>query len=111
MISQFELKLIILKDIKKLDDKECAEILGISKREFRKNLLDIRNKLACAVVDNEEMIIYKEPEIIDEICDTKCTFRCATCSKIYEVDYTKEEIMCPLCMSKKIMSIEEIGHI
>lgn len=111
VISQLELKVIILKDVKNLSDKECANILNISKSEFRKLLFNTRKKIASSIIDNEEITIYKEPEIIEEICSTKCKFRCATCSKVYEINYTKEAIVCPLCGSEKIMKIEEMGNI
>lgn len=110
-ISQKELQVITLKDINNLSDNKCAKIMGISKSEFRKILSTIRSKIALTICEDDEIMLYKEPTIMEEECKTKCKFRCATCSKIYEIDYTKEEIMCPLCMSKKVMNIEDIGSI
>lgn len=110
-LSQLEKNVIKLKDIDKLKDKDCAEILGISKSEYKILLHLTRNKIANSITNDNEIVIHIEEEIIQEICETLCRFRCATCSKIYAIDYTKENIVCPLCGSSKIMKLEEMGKI
>ena len=111
IISQLELQVIMLKDLDNLADKDCAKEMGMTKSEYRKILKATRKKLTSAICENSEILICKEPEVIEEICSTKCKFRCATCSKIYEIDYTRECITCPLCGSNKVMKIEEAGDI
>ena len=44
-------------------------------------------------------------------CNTLCKFRCAVCGQIYKIDYTREYIKCPLCLSSKIMTNEEAGFL
>jgi DNA-directed RNA polymerase subunit RPC12/RpoP len=113
LITQDELKAIKLKDIDNLSDRDCAKIMGISKGEFKEIIGNMRKKIALEIskLSNDELknqVMFYTPKKEEE-CLTKCTFRCATCSKIYEIDYTKDEIICPSCMSRKVMGLEESG--
>ena len=80
-LTTIELKALELKDINNFNDKKCAI-----------NIIDIS--------------VNDEPK-----CTTLCKFRCAICGQIYEIDYTKEDIKCPLCLSSKIMTNEEAGFL
>lgn len=70
------------------------------KKDIKKKLDEINNKIAIEVVKNrndefEENIENKKENI--------CSFRCAICGKLYEIDYKNEKIQCPLCYSSKII--------
>lgn len=95
-----DIKLLELKYIKKLNDNKCAELLNISKKDVKKKINEINNKIAVEVVKN------KKDEFEESIENKKgniCLFRCAICGKLYEIDYKNEKIQCPLCYSSKII--------
>ena len=99
-LDNIDIKLLELKYINKLSDNKCAELLNISKKDIKKKLDEINNKIAIEVVKNrndefEENIENKKENI--------CSFRCAICGKLYEIDYKNEKIQCPLCYSTKII--------
>ena len=87
-LDNIDIKILELKYINKLSDNKCAELLNISKKDIKKKLDEINNKIAIEVVKKKENI---------------CSFRCAICGKLYEIDYKNEKIQCPLCYSSKII--------
>ena len=93
-LTTIELKALELKDINNFNDKKCASIMSISVKEYNDILNKAREKVTKALIDKDE-----------------CKFRCAVCGQIYEIDYTKEDIKCPLCLSSKIMTNEEAGFL
>ena len=108
-LTTIELKALELKDINNLNDKKCANIMDIDIKEYNNILNNARAKITKALIDGAEISII-EINLNDEPkCNTLCKFRCAVCGQIYEIDYTKEDIKCPLCLSSKIMTNEEAG--
>src|SRR5699024_4953646 len=108
-LTTIELKALELKDINNFNDKKCANIMDIDIKEYNNILNNARAKITKALIDGAEISII-EINLNDEPkCNTLCKFRCAVCGQIYEIDYTKEDIKCPLCLSSKIMTNEEAG--
>lgn len=108
-LTTIELKAIELKDINNFNDKKCANIMNIDTKEYNKILNNAREKITKALIYGNEISIIDINLNNNPKCNTLCKFRCAVCGQIYEVDYTKEDIKCPLCFSTKIMSNEEAG--
>lgn len=111
-INPLELKALILKDIKDLNDKNSSKEMNISIKEFEILLKSARKKITEALINGISIIVKDEKEIRpQDIITTLCTFRCATCGNIYTINYEKENIVCPLCFSTKVMTSEEAGFI
>lgn len=111
-ISPVELKALKLKNLKNLNDKNCAKEMNITVKDFNQIIKLAREKLTNALVNGKAIIVKDEKEINQEdIVTTICKFRCAICGNIYTINYEKEEIICPLCLSKEVMSSEDAGFI
>ena len=100
-----------IKDINNFNDKKCASIMSISVKEYNDILNKAREKVTKALIDKDEINIIDISVNEQPKCTTLCKFRCAVCGQIYEIDYTKEDIKCPLCLSSKIMTNEEAGFL
>ncbi len=108
-LTTIELKALELNDINKFNNKKCASIMGIEYKEYNDILSTAREKITRALIEGNEFEIIDINIKEEDKCKTLCKFRCAVCGQIYEVDYTKEEVQCPLCFSKKIMTNEDAG--
>lgn len=110
-LTTIELKALELKNINNFNDKKCASIINVDIKEYNNILNNAREKITKALIDGDEISIT-DISVNEEIkCNTLCKFRCAVCGQIYEIDYTKEDIKCPLCLSNKIMTNEEAGFL
>lgn len=110
-LTTIELKALELKNINNFNDKKCASIMSISVKEYNDILNKAREKVTKALIDKDEISIIDISVNEQPKCTTLCKFRCAVCGQIYEIDYTKEDIKCPLCLSSKIMTNEEAGFL
>ncbi len=110
-LTTIELKALELKDINNFNDKKCASIMNTDIKEYNNILKNAREKITKALIDGDEISIIDISVNNDPKCNTLCKFRCAVCGQIYEIDYTKEGIKCPLCLSSKIMTNEEAGFL
>ena len=110
-LTTIELKALELKNINNYNDKKCASIMNIEVKEYNNILTTARNKITKALINGYEINIIEIDTKKEPICNTLCKFRCAVCGQIYEIDYTKEDIKCPLCLSSKIMTNEEAGFL
>ena len=108
-LTTIELKALELKDINNFNDKKCASIMNTDIKEYNNILNHAREKITKALIDGDEISIIDISVNEQPKCNTLCKFRCAVCGQIYEIDYTKEDIKCPLCLSTKIMTNEEAG--
>lgn len=108
-LTTIELKALELKNINKFNDKKCANIMNIDVKEYNNILSSAREKLTKALINGYEISIIDISIDEKSKCNTLCKFRCAVCGQIYEIDYTSEDIKCPLCFSSKIMTCEEAG--
>ena len=110
-LTTIELKALELKDINNYTDKRCASLMKIDVKEYNNILNSAREKVTKAIIDGNEISIIDISISEEPKCTTLCKFRCAVCGQIYEIDYTKEDIKCPLCLSSKIMTNEEAGFL
>ena len=110
-LTTIELKALELKELNKFNDKKCANIMNIDTKEYNNILNNAREKITKALVYKYEIRIIDISSNDEPKCNTLCKFRCAVCGQIYEIDYTKEDIKCPLCLSSKIMNNEEAGFL
>lgn len=110
-LTTIELKALELKDINNFNDKKCASIMNTDIKEYNNILKNAREKITKALIDGDEISIIDISVNEQPKCNTLCKFRCAVCGQIYEIDYTKEDIKCPLCLSSKIMTNEEAGFL
>lgn len=110
-LTTIELKALELKDINNFNDKKCASIMNTDIKEYNNILKNAREKITKALIDGDEISIIDISVNEQSKCNTLCKFRCAVCGQIYEIDYTKEDIKCPLCLSSKIMTNEEAGFL
>ena len=110
-LTTIELKALELKNINNFNDKKCASIMSISVKEYNNILNKAREKVTKALIDTDEINIIDISVNEQPKCSTLCKCRCAVCGQIYEIDYTKEDIKCPLCLSSKIMTNEEAGFL
>lgn len=110
-LTTIELKALELKNISKFNDKKCASIMDIDIKEYNNILNNAREKITKALIYKYEISII-DISINEQIkCNTLCKFRCAVCGQIYKIDYTREYIKCPLCLSSKIMTNKEAGFL
>ena len=98
-----------------INHEEVCRLLEDGKNATRDDVLKIlnkaREKVTKALIDKDEINIIDISVNEQPKCSTLCKFRCAVCGQIYEIDYTKEDIKCPLCLSSKIMTNEEAGFL
>ncbi len=102
-ITNLELEIIKLIDIKKYSISRCSEELKISKKEVKKNLNSVREKIVNGLLNEESFEIEKLEIKEEEKEENICKFRCSVCGKIYSVNYKNGSIICPLCFSSKVM--------
>ena len=111
-ISPVELKALKLKNLKKINEKKCAKEMNLTTKEFKNIIYSVDKKIAKALTEGISIIIKDEKEINPEdVVTTICKFKCAVCGNIFTINYEKDEIICPLCLSSKVMTSEEAGFI
>lgn len=111
-ISPVELKALKLKNLKKINEKKCAKEMNLTTKEFENVISSVEIKITKALIEGISIIIKDEKEIDPEdVVTTICKFKCAVCGNIFTINYEKEEIICPLCLSSKVMTSEEAGFI
>lgn len=111
-ISPIELNALRLKNIKNLNEKKCAKEMNLTTKEFKNIIYSVDKKITKALTEGISIIIKDEKEIYPEdIVTTICKFKCAICGNIFTINYKKDEIICPLCLSSKVMTSEEAGFI
>lgn len=111
-ISPLELKILKLKNINNLNEKKCAKEINLTTKEFEKIIISLNKKIAKALIEGKPIIITDEKYIDPkDIVTTICKFKCAICGSIFTVNYKKDKIICPLCLSSNVMTSEEAGFI
>lgn len=93
-----ELEAIKLKDIRNLDQNECAQVMGLSRQTFQRLLLSARQKIASALVEGRIILIQGGNFMLKNR-----VFECLSCGNIWEVEPCTAggkhgyEIACPKC--------------
>lgn len=105
-----ELEAVRLKDIRCLEQTECAVEMRVSRPTFQRILQSARTKIASALVEGRPIIIkggnYMVKNRVFECQDCKYTWEVAPCSEGGKHGY---EIPCPKCGSFKKIKINEDG--
>ncbi len=103
-LSKYEVLALKLRDLYNLEEEICATQMNLGTKEFKILILETRKKVYNAII-NGDLIIVEEDivEIIEPKSKSICKFRCGVCGVIYEIDYKKDDIKCPLCYSSKVM--------
>ncbi len=102
-----EFEALRLKDVKGLEQVECAAQMGLSRPTFQRILQAARYKVATALVEGRAIIIKGGNFIMKNR-----VFECMDCQHIWEVAPCTEggkhgwEISCPKCGSMKKSKVE-----
>ena len=107
-LNKREIEAIKLRDIKALKPKACAKKMNLKIDEFENILNNARYKIANEIYENNCIKVVIEDDISQDNT-LYFTFRCAVCGTIYKVDGYEDKILCPLCLSNKVMSAKEAG--
>ncbi|QJA07822.1 DUF134 domain-containing protein [Romboutsia sp. CE17] len=112
-LSKDEIEAINLMDAQGFSKKKASKKMGISQKDFEKIINEARKKVAKFLSEgNTIKVTVKEENITveEDLSEIKaCKFRCATCGYIYYVKYEFQDIICPKCNSKKVMTSEDAG--
>jgi len=89
-----ELEAMRLKDIKGLNQEECAEKMQVSRQTFQNIIDSARKKVAIALVQGKAIHINGGNYTLG-----LCKFKCLNCGEIYTMNYDKGKYICPSCGS------------
>lgn len=92
-----ELEAIRLKDLLGLSQQACAERMGISRQTFQIIIDSARKKVAEALTEGLGIEIKG-----GDFTSNACKLKCNSCQSVYEVKYTKDRQVCPICNSQKV---------
>jgi predicted DNA-binding protein (UPF0251 family) len=108
-----ELEAVRLKDIKKLEQAECAAAMGLSRQTFQRVLQSARHKIAVALVEARTITIEGGYYVMKNR-----VFECVECKNVWEVEPCTEggkhgyEFACPNCGSMNKVKIENgVKHV
>jgi len=102
-----EIEAVRLKDMKGMEQAECAVLMGLSRPTFQRILQSARVKIATALVEGRTIIIRGGNYLMKNR-----VFECVECKHVWEVESCSEggkhgyEIACPKCGSMKKMKLE-----
>lgn len=96
-----EYEAIKLADYDGLNQKEAAEIMGVSRPTFARIYLDARKKIAKALVETREIITIYGHALFD-----KNWFQCNKCHSKFNMLNESDKKNCPLCDSRDFYSIQ-----
>ncbi|AYD39540.1 DUF134 domain-containing protein [Clostridium fermenticellae] len=99
-----ELEAIRLKDIKELNQEECAEKMKVSRPTFQNIIDSARKKVAMALTEGKAIRISG-----GYYTTNHCKFKCMDCGEVYEINYEHDKLACPSCGSKKVMCSKKTG--
>ena len=105
-----EMEAIRLKDLKGLEQAECAATMELSRPTFQRILQSARSKIATALVEGRAIIIEGGNYVMKNR-----VFECVQCKNVWEVEPCTEggkhgyEIACPKCGSLQKMKLENGG--
>ncbi|PAB59264.1 DUF134 domain-containing protein [Anaeromicrobium sediminis] len=92
-----ELEAMRLKDIEKLSQEECAEMMHVSRQTFQLIIDKARNKVAMALTQGKAIRIHGGNYTFNI-----CKYTCKKCGKDFEEAYESQENECPKCGSDTI---------
>lgn len=107
MVLLEEIEAVRLKDMRGMEQSECAVRMGLSRPTFQRILQSARVKIATALVEGRTIIIGGGNYLMKNR-----VFECVGCGHVWEVEPCTEggkhgyEIACPQCGSMKKMKLE-----
>lgn len=108
-----ELEAIRLKDVRGMDQAECAAMMGLSRPTFQRMLQSARTKIATALVEGRTITIEGGNYIMKNR-----VFECGKCQHVWEVEPCAAggkhgyEIACPKCGGLEKMKVENgVKHV
>ncbi len=104
-LSLDELETIKLKDLKGLNQEECAKRMQISRATFARILRSARKKIARFLLEAKALKIDEKVRLINAR-----KYRCLECLKEFEIRAGKNvrSTVCPFCGSDKFESLHKI---
>lgn len=93
-----ELEAMRLKDIKKLNQEECAERMRVSRQTFQNIIDSAREKVAISLTEGKAIKIDG-----GYYTTNRCKFKCLDCNNVYQVNYERDKDNCPVCGSKQVI--------
>lgn len=92
-----ELEAMRLKDIEKLNQEECAKVMGVSRQTFQNIIDKAREKVAIALTEGRQIEIRGGNYILRE-----CKRKCLSCDEVYNIKFEKDKRKCPKCGSEEV---------
>lgn len=99
-----ELEAIRLKDIKELNQEECAAKMEVSRQTFQNIIDSARKKIAIALTEGNAIAIGG-----GNFKSKFCKFKCLDCRNTYEINCENDKHMCPSCGSNNIVCNKKTG--
>jgi uncharacterized protein len=102
-----ELEAIRLKDVKGLEQADCAATMGLSRPTFQRILYAARTKVATTLVEGRTIVIEGGSYVVKNR-----VFECTKCKNVWEVEPCTAggkhgyEIACPKCGSMEKSKLE-----
>lgn len=92
-----ELEAMRLKDISKLSQEECAELMHVSRQTFQLIIDKARNKVARALTEGKAIKIHGGNYTFNI-----CKYTCQSCGKDFDTAYEVKTCECPKCGDNKV---------
>lgn len=103
-----ELEALRLKDMEELDQKQCAEKMGVSRQTFQRILSSGRKKMADSLVGGKGIRIEG-----GNFTRNVCSVECLDCGRKWDDSYenyqklSRNQYECPDCGSNRVICIRE----
>ena len=104
-LSMDELEAIKLKDLRELEQEECARRMGISRPTFHRILRSARKKIADALLNGKAIRLDAHVKLINAR-----KFRCRNCMYEFTIPHGRRivDATCPSCGSNEFESLHKI---
>lgn len=93
-----ELEAMRLKDIKGLNQEECAEKMQVSRQTFQNIIDSAREKVCIALTEGKAIRISGGHYTM-----THCRFKCMKCGCEYQINFEQDKYVCPECGSEQVI--------
>jgi len=99
-----ELEAMRLKDIKELNQEECAVRMQVSRQTFQNIIDSARKKVAMALTEGKAINISG-----GYYTTNHCKFKCMDCETTYDINYEQDKSSCPSCGSQRVLCSKKAG--
>jgi len=87
-----EFEAMRLKDVEKLNQEECAELMKVSRQTFQLIIDNARRKVATALIEGNAIKIEGGNYTLNI-----CKYECSNCGEILQFAYENDVKKCPNC--------------